>query len=120
MIAAIPTTGEEINSQLDLRFGRAKYILLYNTEDKTVRTIQNQVNLNAAQGAGIQTAQTIVDANADVLITGNLGPKAFRVLDAGGIKSYLSSASSAEVAINDYEQDKLELATAPNVEGHWT
>jgi len=75
---------------MDARFGRAKFIMIYDTSDLSFKVHDNNVNLNAAQGAGIQTAQNIVELGATVLITGNCGPKAFKVLEAGGVKIYTS------------------------------
>ena len=119
MLIAITATGQNLNSQVDARFGRAKFIIIYNSEDKSYQTHDNNLNLNAAQGAGIQTAQNVVNLGANILITGNCGPKAFRVLDAGNVKIYVSTSLSINDAIKSYEENKLNQLTNPNVEGHW-
>ena len=75
--------------------------------------------LNAAQGAGIQAAQTIVKAGAEALVTGHCGPKAFRVLAAAGIKVYNTDASTISEALTRYRAGQLTEATAANVESHW-
>ncbi|VFN03450.1 MAG: Dinitrogenase iron-molybdenum cofactor [Candidatus Kentron sp. G] len=74
---------------------------------------------NAPQGAGIQTAQHVVDRGARVLITGNLGPKAFKVLHAAGVAVFTSNASSAQKAIDEYKNNQLSQLPGPNVQGHW-
>lgn len=119
MIVAVTSLGNDLESPIDSRFGRAKTIIIYNTDDNSFETCENNVNLNAAQGAGIQTAQLIVESKAEVLLTGNLGPKAFKVLAAGNVTPYTVDASSVQEAIELFKQNKLEIATAPNVEGHW-
>ena len=113
------TAGETLDATLDPSFGRARNFLLYDPESGTSQVISNEQNLNAAQGAGIQAAQTIVKAGAQALITGHCGPKAFRVLAAAGIKVYNTDAPTITEALARFRAGKLTEAMAANVEGHW-
>ncbi|MFA7062307.1 MAG: NifB/NifX family molybdenum-iron cluster-binding protein, partial [Pedobacter sp.] len=81
--------------------------------------IDNTQNLNASQGEGIQAAQAVATAGANVLITGHCGPKAFRVLNAAGIKIYNCEAATVEEALRLLEEGKLVAANEADVEGHW-
>ena len=119
MKIAITATGTTPESPLDARFGRAAYFLVFDPETNTWETVENTQNLNAAQGAGIQAAQTIVKAGAGALVTGHCGPKAFRVLAAAGIKVYNTDASTITEALTRYRAGQLTEATAANVESHW-
>ncbi len=119
MIIAITAIGKDLKSQVDQRFGRAKFIIIYDTNTSSFTAHDNLLNLNAPQGAGIQSAQNIVDKNAEILLTGNLGPKAFTVLSVAKIKSYLVAGGTVEQAIKDFQDNKLELMNNANVEGHW-
>ena len=94
------TSGENVDSPLDPSFGRARNFLLYDLQTDATEIISNQQNLNAAQGAGIQAAQTIAKAGAKALITGHCGPKAFRVLSAAGVKAYTSNAATVREALD--------------------
>lgn len=121
MIIAITSTGKDLTSKADMRFGRAKYILIYNTDQSQFTAIDNVINLNSVQGAGIQTAQKVAESGANAVITGNLGPKAFRVLDSASIKGYsISKESTIEEAIKAFNNDELKILSQPNVEGHWS
>lgn len=120
MQVAITANGEGLNSQIDSRFGRTKYILLYNTETSELKAYANETNLNARQGAGIQTAQYVVELKASILITGNCGPKAFKVLDASDIKIYRCSSTTVQEAIDLYKNNELEVLKSYNVQGHWS
>jgi predicted Fe-Mo cluster-binding NifX family protein len=115
----ITAQGESLEAQVDPRFGRAKTIILYNTESKEFHIIDNKQNLNAAQGAGIQAAQTVCNTDAEVLITGNCGPKAFKVLDAAEIAVYVEAKGSVADAIKAFENGELKKSDSANVEGHW-
>ena len=88
-------------------------------QTQAFEVISNQQNLDAAQGAGIQSAQTIVKAGAEALITGHCGPKAFRVLDAAGVKVFNTDALTVADALARYRAGQLSEAAAANVEGHW-
>jgi predicted Fe-Mo cluster-binding NifX family protein len=113
------TTGDNLDALLDPSFGRARNFLLFDLESGTSQVISNQQNLNAAQGAGIQAAQTIVKAGAGALVTGHCGPKAFRVLAAAGVKVYNTDAPTVAEALARYRAGQLTEATAANVESHW-
>ncbi len=119
MKIAVPSTGSTLEAAVDSRFGRASGFVVYNTEDKTFTVADNSQNLNAAQGAGVQAAQNVASTGADVVIAPSFGPKAFRVLKAAGIKSYISKATSVKAAIEEYNSGKLSESDAANVEGHW-
>ncbi len=113
------TSGENVDSPLDPSFGRARNFLLYDLQTDAIEIISNQQNLNAAQGAGIQAAQTIAKAGAKALITGHCGPKAFRVLEAAAIKVFNTDAATVAEALARYRAGELTEAKSANVEGHW-
>lgn len=119
MKIAITTSGNDLAAPLDSRFGRAPKYLIYDLDANTFEMVDNEQNLNVAQGAGIQSAQNIARLGAKALITGHCGPKAFRVLQAAGIKIYNTSAATVLEAIDQYHQGKLTDTTSADVEGHW-
>ena len=119
MKIAFTTSGMLLDGPLDPSFGRARSFLLYDLEKETFEIIGNQQNLEAAQGAGIQAAQMIARTGASALVTGNCGPKAFRVLKAATIKVFNSNASTVTEALAQYRAGELTEAHSANVEGHW-
>ncbi len=119
MKLAFTSTGENLESLLDPSFGRAKNFLVYDLQTQEFNIISNQQNLAAAQGAGIQAAQTIVAADIAALITGHCGPKAFRVLEAVGIKVFNTNAPTVADALKRYLAGELVSADSANIESHW-
>ncbi len=119
MKLAISAAGPHLSSPVDQRFGRARYLLIVDTPEHAVRAIENRAGMDAAQGAGIQAAQSVIDSEARVLITGHCGPKAFRALQAAGIHVYLAPGGTVEQAIGRFQTNELELAPAADVDGHW-
>ena len=115
----VSASGEGLEAQVDPRFGRAAGFVLFDTQTREARNIDNRQSLNAAQGAGIQAAEAVSRLGAECLITGNCGPKAYRTLQAAGIKVYTGAAGTVGEAIAALEQGRLTPAGAANVEEHW-
>lgn len=116
---AFTTSGHELAAALDPRFGRAANFLIYNTDQNSIRIIENGQGRSAAQGAGIQAAETIVRAGVDALVTGHCGPKAFKVLDAAGVKVFNCTAATVDEALHQLLAGRLRAAENSDVEGHW-
>ena len=120
MNVAFSATGTDLDSDLDQRFGRAKQFIIVNTETNAASILENTQNMNAAQGAGIQAAQNVVNAGATAVVTGNCGPKAFQVLQAAGVKVYHTKQPSVGAALKAFLAGELEEADSANVEAHWS
>ena len=119
MKIAITSQGKELSSEIDLRFGRAKFLLVVDTETDDFEVHDNELNLNAVQGAGIQTGQNISNLGVEAVITGNVGPNAFKTLNAANIKIFLAEKQTVQEAIDLFKAGKLKEVDQANVEGHW-
>jgi predicted Fe-Mo cluster-binding NifX family protein len=116
---AFAASGETLEAPLDSRFGRAAKFIVYDTETDALEVIDNVQNLEAAQGAGIQAAQTVSQSGVEGLVARHCGPKAFRVLSVAGIKVYNTDAPTVAAALEAFRAGTLEPATSSDVEGHW-
>jgi len=119
MIIVVSASGKTLDAQVDPRFGRAAFFVAVDSESGAFQAHENSQNLNAAQGAGIQSAETVSRLGAEVVITGNCGPKAFRTLSAAGIKIVVGAQGTVAEAIEAFKSGALVPTDAPNVEGHW-
>jgi len=119
MKIAITAQGKELSSEVDLRFGRAKFLLVVDSETGDFFFFFNELNLNAVQGAGIQTGQNIANLGVEAVITGNVGPNAFKTLNAAGVKIFLAEKQTVANAIDLFKAGKLREVDQANVEGHW-
>jgi predicted Fe-Mo cluster-binding NifX family protein len=120
MKIAVCSQSNNAQSNVDSRFGRAPFFAVYDDAVNAWEFLENQQNLQAAQGAGIQAAQTIVDADVNVLIAANVGPKAMAALNAGGIAVFEADPSKTiQQALDDYKAGTLTQLQQSNVEGHW-
>ena len=119
MKIAISANSNDIEGNIDLRFGRAKGFIIYDTETNEFNFIDNIQNLQAAQGAGIQAAQNVVNQNVEAVITGHCGPKAFRVLSTSGVKVYTIGEGKIKEVIEKFKAGELQESNDADVEGHW-
>lgn len=117
---AITAIGCNLDSNIDTRFGRASKFIICNDQDDNFEVIENNQNLNAMQGAGIQSAQTILDNNINVVITGHCGPKAFRVLQMAKVKVITGVNGTVRQALELYRTNQLKPANNADVQGHWS
>ena len=108
MKVAVTSQGSVLSSELDPRFGRAKYFVVVDTESGEFAAHDNGANLEAAHGAGVQAAQDVVRLGAEAVITGNLGPKAADGLRAGGVKVYRQTWGTVRDAVEQLKQGRLQ------------
>lgn len=119
MKVAVTSRGTDMASEVDPRFGRAKFLILVDTETGEFTAHDNTQNLNAVQGAGIQAAQNVVRLGAAAVITGSVGPKAFAALQAGDVKPNIGATGSVHDAVEQFKDGRLQCVDQANVEGHW-
>jgi predicted Fe-Mo cluster-binding NifX family protein len=119
MKVAVTSQGPDMTSEVDPRFGRAKFFIVVDTATGESAPHDNSQNLNALQGAGIQAAQHVVNLGVEAVVTGNVGPKAFTTLQAGNVKTYVGAAGSVRDAVQQLQAGQLTCVSKPNVEGHW-
>ena len=119
MKIAITATGGTVDAQVDPRFGRARFIIIHDTESGTTEAVANETNMTAQQGAGVQTAKRVTQSGAKAVISGHVGPRAFWALASQGIAVYLSDSITVEEAIERLKRGELKAAEGADVDGHW-
>jgi predicted Fe-Mo cluster-binding NifX family protein len=119
MKLAVTAGGRTLEAPVDPRFGRAAFFIVVDADTGVFETHDNAQNLNAAQGAGIQAAQTLSRLGAEVVITGHCGPKAFHTLQAAGIKVVVGAEGTVAAAVAAFKSGRLKPTQAADVESHW-
>jgi predicted Fe-Mo cluster-binding NifX family protein len=119
MRIAITALGKEMLSPVDQRFGRARWFIVAETDTGEFESVDNEKNVDAAQGAGIQAARNVARLGVKAVVTGNVGPKAFAALKAAGIDVYLGANGTVREALEQFKTGALEVAHTSNVESHW-
>ncbi len=117
MKIAITAQNPSPESQVDPRFGRAAWIMIYDQEKKSWESIDNSTGINASHGAGIQAAQKVVDHQAVALVTGAIGPKAFKSLTAAAVKIFHGANGTVENALSAYLEGNLSETSTNDATG---
>ena len=109
MKIAFTAKGPEWASEMDARFGRADYLLVYDTETKNLQPVDNRQLAQQGHGVGPLAAQKLFEHKADVLITGNgPGDNAAQVLAKAGTIIYTGAAQmDVAAALEAFQQNKL-------------
>jgi len=118
MKICVSASSDSLDANVDSRFGRCPYFMIVDSETMEFSAISND-STNAAHGAGIQAAQTVVNMGAKVVITGNVGPNAFNVLSATGIKIVTGASGSVKEVVEKYKSGQLKETGNPTVGGHF-
>jgi predicted Fe-Mo cluster-binding NifX family protein len=118
MKVAVTSTGKTLDSQVDVRFGRAAFFVIIDTETSDFTAVENE-NVAAAGGAGISSAKLVIDAGAQAVLTGNCGPNAQSTLSAAGVKLYTGATGTVAQAVELLKSGKLAESDGPNVQAHF-
>ena len=118
MKVCITAVSNSMDAKVDQRFGRCQHFLIVNSETMEFQAIPNDA-LQTTHGAGIQAAQTVANSGIKVVVTGNVGPNAFRVLSAAGIKIVTGAFGTVRDAVEKYKKGQLQEISSPTVNGHF-
>jgi len=81
MKVAITSTGNNLESTIDQRFGRCAYFVVYDTENKAMEFIPNP-NKDVEEGAGPASVQLVASRNVNKIVSGEFGMKIKPLLDS--------------------------------------
>ena len=76
----ITSTGNSLDSEFDLRFGRAGWFCIHDIKTGQTEFIKNE-NKDLNGGAGTKSAELVAQLGAIQVISGDFGPKAKSLLE---------------------------------------
>jgi len=118
MKIGVTAIADNLEAEIDPRFGRCRYFLIIDPETMEFEVLSNE-GLGAMGGAGIAAAQAIAGRGVTVLITGNVGPNAFEALKASGIEMLTGVSGTVKEAIENYKRGELQVSVVPTVGAHF-
>jgi predicted Fe-Mo cluster-binding NifX family protein len=111
---AICSTNSSASSQVDERFGRCSYFVIWDPETNGYEILSN-TGSGAAHGAGTGAVQALIKRNVGIVISHRVGPNAFTALEQAQIKIFSGVAGkSVEEALQSYQAGELHELLAPN------
>jgi len=121
MKIAISSTGKNLESEVDARFGRCDYFLIVEIENKKIKDFKAIENTGKDQmgGAGVTAGEIVAKQKVDAIITVNLGPRAFSVFEQFKINAYQGEGKIKDVIQKflDGKLKEISNATGPQHEG---
>ena len=118
MKIAVSSNGNDLDSQVDPRFGRCAYFVIVETDDMGFEAFENG-SIALGGGAGIQAAQFVASKGAKAVITGNVGPNAVQTLSAAGVETFVGQSGTVREAIERYTKGGISSTSTPNVADHY-
>jgi predicted Fe-Mo cluster-binding NifX family protein len=110
MKIAISSKGTDLDAQVDPQFGRCQYFIIVDSATEAFEVVDNKAAALSG-GAGIQAAQTVINAGAKAVVTGSLGPNATNALKAAGLKVYLGASATVREALQQSDRGQLQDAS---------
>ncbi len=117
MKICISAMENNLDAQLDPRFGRCAYFLIVDTQTMQFEAISN-IAASAGGGAGIKAAQTVVSKGVKAVITGNVGPNAFEALSAAGIDIVTGASGTVKDVIEKFKKGQFTKTKSPTANEH--
>ena len=85
MKTIISSSGNNLSSEFDLRFGRAAWFCLFDDETGNSSFFINE-HSEAQGGAGTKASEFVIEKEATKVISGDFGPKAKELLEKFNIQ----------------------------------
>jgi len=117
MKIAVSSSGKNLDSQVDPRFGRCAYFVIVETDDMSFEAFDNE-NIALGGGAGIQSAQFVGSKGAKAVITGNCGPNAVQTLSVSRIDVFVGNSGTVREVIEKYTSGEIKSSSTANVADH--
>ena len=112
---AITSEGPSLDDQMEPGFGRAAGFVIVDLETMATQYIDNGQSQVMAQGAGVQAAKLISEAAVGCLLTGSVGPGAFKALADAGIKVAQNlEGLTVRQALERFQSGQVEMAQGAN------
>jgi predicted Fe-Mo cluster-binding NifX family protein len=117
MKIVVTANGKDLDAPASPIFGRCPAYLMVDTETMAYEVVDNPA-LSASGGAGIQAAQFLVGHGVQAVLTGNVGPNAFGVLQAAAIPVYLHGGGTVRQVVEAYNAGQLSLVDGATAAAH--
>ncbi len=114
MKICVTAQGNNLDTQVDPRFGRCQYFIIVDPETQEFEAIQNP-NISAMGGAGVQSGQLVAGKNVKAILTGNVGPNAFQTLQAAGVEVIAGISGSVKEVVEKYNKGEFKPTQGPSV-----
>lgn len=117
MRIVVSAQGDTLDAPASPVFGRCPTYLFVDSDTMQFEAVPNPA-MSQGGGAGIQAAQFVVERGAQAVLTGNLGPNAFDVLEAAGVPGYLVPEGTVRQTVEAFKAGRVRPMSSANVGAH--
>ena len=117
MRIVVTANGADLDAPASPIFGRCPMYVFVDTETMAFEAVENPA-IGAPGGAGIQAAQFVVERGAQAVVTGNMGPNAFNVLQSANVPIYLFGGGTVRQAVEAYKAGQLSATGGASAQAH--
>jgi len=107
MKIAVTAMERGLNAAPSPIFGRCPVLVIKDTKTGQVESFPNASD-GVEHGAGSKTAQRLVSEGVSVVVTGRIGPNAWEVCQAAGMRFFKTAGETVEQALERLQFDELE------------
>lgn len=110
-LICVPSLDERgLLAEVSMHFGKTPYFTFITLEDGDIKDVEVKESFGKHAGGSMTPAEIILNSGADVLICGNLGPKAVSMLRENGIQVFSGASGQVNQAFKEWKMGKLSLA----------
>jgi predicted Fe-Mo cluster-binding NifX family protein len=113
----VTANGTDLDAPVGQVFGRCPAYVFVDPDTMRFGAMGNP-EIDALRGVGFETAEWVIERGAQAVVTGNVGPNAFRVLQASSVPVYLYGGRTVREAIEAYRTGRLQPVEEANVPTH--
>ena len=115
MKICVTSQGDNLEAQVDPRFGRCQYFIFVETDTMEFEAVANQ-NISGMGGVGVQSGQIVSDKGAKSVVTGSVGPNAMKTLQSAGVEVMDGVSGTIREAVEQYKKGSLKSTDKPSAE----
>jgi len=117
MKICVTSLGPDLAAGVDPKFGRCAYLIIVDPDSMEFEAVNNTAAA-ASGGAGPSAAKLVTDHGASVILTGNVGPNAFRALSAMNIKIGTGVTGTVREAVENFKKGNISFSDSATTADH--
>lgn len=115
MKICVTSQADNLEADVDPRFGRCQYFMIVDTDTMEFEAVQNE-SVAAAGGAGVIAGQLVASRGVKAVLTGNVGPNAFSTLQAAGVDVITGVSGSIREVVEKFKKGDFKPIQGPSVD----
>ena len=114
MKICVTAKGDNLDSEVDPRFGRCRYFIIVETDSLEFELVEN-LYAGLSDGAGIQSGQLVMEKKVSTVLTGSIGPNAFQTLNEAQIEVITGVSGTIKEAVQSFKNRAFSPGHRPTV-----